>query len=298
MKQYINLLVFVLVAIAIYTAYGIFTFQKDEPQKFVFNEPKLPPELIAQDDAPQRPDEAKQQKQAVEDAQTALTNYHDIMTKLPQQPKDTLSVLIDRMTTSDLPLYFLGAADPQKGNLRSFETLKIDTDSVIDASQKKQNLNCMAKMPVAKILIGSAGKDIMACDASRSLVGPARDPDYIFIGGPENDQITDATGNRIINGGTGDDDIRLGAGRSIIMLDASWGHDTVTVDCAGAVVSDREIPKDFPIPWIYKTMNFIVLGKSIDPKDVVWDKNVLKDKVTGDTLTVNENCFTVVPTAR
>lgn len=298
MKQYINLLILILVAVAIYTAYGIFTFQKDEPRQFVFNEPKLPPELIAQDDTPQKPDEVKQQKRAVADAQTALTNYTDVLAKTPQQAKDTLSVLIDRMTTSNLPLYFLGAVDPQKGNVRSFETLKISTDSVIDASQQKQNLNCMAKMPVAKIMIGSAGKDVMSCGTSRDLVGASQDSDYIFIGGPENDQITDSTGNRIVNGGTGDDDIQLGPGRSIIVLDASWGHDTVTVDCTGSTVADQEIPKDFPIPWIYKTTNFIVLGKSIDPKDVAWDKNVLKNKATGDTLTVNENCFTVVPAAK
>jgi len=107
--------------------------------------------------------------------------------------------------------------------------------------------------------------------------------------------ITDAVGNRVVNGGTGNDTIKLGQGRTIIVLDASWGKDTVTVDCTGAMIAQTDIPTGFSIPWIYKTENFIVLGNSINPKDVEWNGNVLTHKVTGDTLTVNQNCFTVVP---
>jgi hypothetical protein len=63
-------------------------------------------------------------------------------------------------------------------------------------------------------------------------------------------------------------------------------------------VNEAEIQKGFPIPWVYKTTNFIVLGDGIDPKDVSWKDNVLTNTVTGDTLTVNQNCFTVVPSVQ
>jgi Ca2+-binding RTX toxin-like protein len=290
MKPYINFLIFVLAAIALYTAYGMFAFQEDEPKPFVFNEPKLPVDLILKD-------EENPNSPAIEMAQKALTYYRDEQKKAPQQANDTVALLVDRMTNSDLPLYFLSAPNAQNGNKRSFETLKISSDSIIDPSlsQNKLTLNCSAKAPMANMIIGTYGKDVIGCDMPRQIQGGTADADVMFIGGPEDDVISDVTGNRIVNGGTGNDTIKLGAGRSIIVLDASWGKDTVSVDCTGATIQPAEIPSGFAIPWVYKTTNFIVLGNSINPKDVEWRGNVLTHKITGDTLTVNQNCFTVVP---
>lgn len=295
MKLYINFLIFIITAVILYTAYGILNFTKDEPTPFTFSSPVLPPELVKQDEGGAKSQEVAQQKLAVDQAQRALTGYHLAQASLPQQASDTLALIVDRMTSSDLPMYFLSAPNLQTGNTRTFQLLKIDTQHTLEGGQSTGALNCAAKPPTSSIVIGTTGKDVISCDAMRDVTGLSQDPDYIFIGGPDNDQITDGTGNRIVNGGTGDDVITLGKGRTILILDASWGHDTVTVDCSGATIGAGEIPKDFPIPWIYKTTNFIVLGKSIDPKDIVWNGNVLTDKVTGDTLTVNQNCFTVVP---
>ena len=179
--------------------------------------------------------------------------------------------------------------------MRTFETLRMPMDSVIDPSKSKQSLNCTSKMPVANIVFGTSGKDVIVCDAVRDVMGTGIDPDFIFIGGPENDQITDTPGNRIVNGGTGNDVLNLAAGRTIVLLDSSWGKDTLTIDCVGAFIDTSQIPTGFPIPWLSKTTNFIVLGRSINPADVYWNGNVLTHKATGDTLTVNQNCFTVVP---
>lgn len=295
MKPYINLLIAVIVVVVLSTIYGIFTFQVDEPRPFVFSEPKLPSELIQNDEASSAAN--KQQDLAVEEAQKALNYYRAEQKRAPQQANDTLALLVDRMTNSDLPLYFLSGKNPQNGDRRVFETLKISSESTIDpaTAQKKISLNCTSKMPVATIILGTDGKDAITCDAVRDTAGQGLDPDYMLIGGPEDDQITDAAGNRIVNGGTGNDTITLGAGRNIVILDASWGKDTLKVDCTNALIQQNEIPAGFAIPWIYKTMNFIVLGNSIDPLDVEWVGNVLTHKVTGDTLTVTDNCFTVVP---
>lgn len=298
MKQYVNFLIFVIVAVVIYTAYGIMSFTKDEPTPFTFNAPVLPPELVKKDEGPEWEQEVNQQKLAVDAAQKALTGYQLAQASAPQQVSDTVSLIIDRMTSSDLPMYFLSGPNPANANLRGFQTLKIETDRSLEGGQGNATLNCSAKSPVSSLIIGTTGADTISCDATRDITDLSHDPDFIFIGGPDNDQITDGIGNRIVNGGTGDDVIKLGTGRTILILDASWGQDTVTVDCAAATINDAQIPKGFPIPWIYKTNNFIVLGKSIDPKDVVWEGNVLTNKATGDTLTVNQNCFTVVPAVK
>jgi Ca2+-binding RTX toxin-like protein len=296
MKPYINFLIFLVVAVSLYTAYGLITFRVDEPREFVFNEPKIPTELILMDETNDTP-EGKTKVLAVDEAQKAIDYYTTAQAKAPQQANDTIALLVDRMTNSGLPLYFLSAPTPQAGGLRNFETLKINTDSVIDPStaETKPNLNCSSKTPAANIVLGTSDKDNISCDANRDVTGVANDPDVFFIGGPEDDQIVDAVGNRVVNGGTGNDVIKLGAGRSIIILDASWGHDTLTVDCNGAMVEDNQITKGFPIPWVHKTTNFIVFGSSLNPSDVEWRGNVLTHKITGDTLTVNENCFTTVP---
>lgn len=297
MKPYINFLIFVIAAIALYAAYGMFTFQVDEPKPFVFSEPKMPPELILMDESAENTPDAKQRALAVEEAQKAVNYYSDEQKKAPQQVNDTIALLVERMTNSDLPLYFLSGANGQNGNRRIFETLKIDSGSIVDPSisNSKQTLNCISKTPMANIIIGTSGKDTIGCDSVREVNGSVSAPDVMLIGGPDDDLITDVNGNRIVNGGTGNDTIRLGAGRSIVVLDASWGKDNLTVDCTGAAISPNEIPSGFAIPWVYKTANFIVLGNSINPKDLEWRGNVLTHKVTGDTLTVNQNCFTVAP---
>lgn len=295
MKPYINFLIFIVVAVALFTAYGIMNFRVDEPRQFSFNEPKMPANLILMDEEATTP-ESKLKKLAINEAQKALAFYTSIQDKSPKQANDTITLLINRMTSSDLPMYFL-SANTNVGELRSFGTLKISADSIVDPAteERKVNLNCSSKTPMASIVLGTDQNDSISCDVSRNIAANSSDDDVFLIGGPGNDQIVDNVGNRIINGGTGDDIIRLGAGRSIIILDASWGNDTLTVDCKGSLVQPNEIPKDFPIPWIGKTTNFIVLGQSISPLDVEWRGNVLTHKVNGDSLIVSDNCFTVVP---
>lgn len=295
MKPYINFLILVVVAVALFTIYGLATFKTDEPRQFVFSEPKVPAEFLMMDESNNDSPESKAKTLAFNEAQTALVYYTNAQTKAPQQANDTIALLVDRMTNSDLPFYFLTAIDAN--GLRKFETLKINTDSVIDPStaKTKPNLNCSSKTPLANIVLGTSDRDNISCDVGRDLTGTMNDFDVFLIGGPENDQIIDSVGNRIVNGGTGDDVIKLGAGRSIVILDASWGKDTLTIDCTGATIEPNQIPQGFPIPWVDKTANFIVFGSSVNPNDVQWNGNILTHKITGDTLTVNQNCFTTVP---
>lgn len=296
MKPYINFIIFIVIAAAIYTAYGILSFKVDEPRQFVFNEPKVPANLILLDEDAEKNPQSKLKKLAVDEAQKAMAYYSSVQEKTPPQANDTISLLVNRMTNSDLPLYFL-STNKNLGELRSFATLKISSDSVIDPStaDKKITLNCSTKTPMATIVLGTDQKDTISCDVARNIDANTPDADFFLIGGPGNDQIVDSVGNRVINGGTGDDVIRVDAGRTIIILDASWGKDTLTVECAGSMIQPNEIPKNFPIPWIATTTNFIVLGDSINPADVEWRGNVLTHKVNGDSLIVNDSCFTVVP---
>lgn len=302
MKQFVTLLAAILIAIALYTVYGLLTFQPDEPKPFVFSDPVLPPEIIAEQKEVEASTlnaaEEQQKQMALGEAQKAFDLYKSYEETASQQVKDTLTAINTVMASWLMPAYFLSAPNPLAGGQRNFEKLKIEVSNSVSLDTTQKTLNCAAKTPAASIVIGSTGPDILGCDVARDITGQKGDADVILIGGPDNDTINDAVGNRIVNGGTGDDTITLAAGRSIVVLDAAWGHDTLTIDCTGANIAPNEVPRGFPIPWLSKTSNFIVLGDGVEPKDVVWKANVLTNVASGDTLTVNENCLTVVPSAQ
>lgn len=295
MKLYLRLLTLIAVGATLYTLYGLMTFQPDEATPFSFNEPKLPPELIAEDNIVLNADETERQKLAVQDAQRALDTYRSAAQSANTQIKDTVSLIADRTANWELPPYFLTTASPSAGAPHNFQILGLDMSNILDSSSGQTSLSCSVNTPFARTIVGTTSGDVMGCDKVRDITGQQNSSDVIFVGGPGNDTITDVTGNRVVNGGTGDDTITLGQGRSLIILEQSFGHDTVTVDCTGARVTEADLPKGFPIPWVYKTTNFIVLANGLDAKDMVWKENVLTNTVTADTLTVSDNCFTVVP---
>lgn len=285
MKLYLNFLFIVIGLVIAYNLYGIVTFQKDEPIPFVFNEPKLPPEIVEATEP--KVDEAV--SVAVTKTQNGLQTYNALSYSVPEQGKDTFNTLITKMREGDLPVYFITASDAANNNMRSFELLSFSTPL-----KPLSTTSCKGE-PLNSFIIGTSETDRLICDVDRTAPDATTKADVLMIGGPGNDIIIDADGNRIVNGGTGDDQITLGGGRSIIVLDASWGHDTLSVKCVGANIDPTQIPEGFPIPWTSPTSNFIVLGQGIQPQDIEWRGNVLTHKVTGDTLTVNQNCFTVVP---
>jgi hypothetical protein len=294
MKLLIAILLFLLASISLYTIFNLLTFSPDEPQPFVFSDPVLPPDVTQETTVTLTPEEKEKQDNAISTGQTAIAQYRLLQDSAPKQVKETIAILVSRISNWEVPSYFLSAPVAANGNLRTFEPLNIDLSNIALATDAQTSVDCGARDASANVLVGSSAKDTLKCTTERNMVGP-KSVDALFIGGPEADVISDFKGNRIINGGTGDDKITLGEGRSIIVLDAAWGNDTVTVNCHTAAIKPEEIPKDFAIPWVYKTSNFIILGNGIDPKDVAWKGNVLTNTLTGDTLTVNENCFTVLP---
>lgn len=297
MKQFLTLLVIIIAAISLYTIYGLLSFQADEQKPFVFNDPVLPAEIQEEERSAAVPSlsagEELQKDRAVEAAQKAFETYRIYRESAPAQVKDTIATITNMIEAWSLPAYFPSTTNDQVGGLRVLQRLFLDVTNVVS---DKETLDCSSKTPPASVVIGDSGKDSLSCRTERDTSGKSQDKDIVFIGGPGDDRISDVTGSRIVNGGTGDDTITLGKGRSLIVLDAAWGHDTLTIDCTGANVSASEIQKGFAIPWVHKTTNFIILGDGIDPKDVSWKENVLTNMVTGDTLTVNQNCFTIVPT--
>lgn len=299
MRQSIVLLVLILAGIGLYAAYGMITFQPDEAKPFVFAEPRLPEGLkmapdgsgnLVEDTAPQNTAQAQQTTAAMAKLTQAVSLYQGYEKKVPMQATPTFYVLNTAFVNGALPAYLLSQTK-NSSQQRSFEMLTLDPEKSTLITPDKKEINCGSAAGEFDLVIGDSEKNTLSCDVT---AGMTTNKDRVFLAGPGDDKITSSDSNVIVNAGTGDDTISLGKGRVIITLGDSWGKDTLTLDCSDAKVEKTEVPQDFPVPWIHPYTNFIVLGLRINPTDVEWQDNVLVNKVTGDTLTVNEKCFNLV----
>lgn len=298
MRQSIILLVILMIAVVAYTAYGLMTFQPDEAKPFTFSQPILPVELDAAGQAitpgtqPAPVSDAQQQQTDAAMAQLtqAITLYQGYEKEASPQAVSTFSIINAAVFNGRLPAYLLSQSK-NASQMRSFELLTLDPTKVAAIRSGENTLTCGAAPAAADILVGDNGDNKIICD----LEAATTPLDRVFLGGPGNDEIISAHGNRIINAGTGDDKITAGPGRTMVILDDAWGKDTLTVDCGDTKVNPTtEIPPNFPIPWVQPFTNFILLSPRINPADVEWKGLVLTNKTTGDTLSVNDNCFNVI----
>lgn len=278
-----------------YTAYGVFMFEPQKPAPLVFNEPDPATlQTLFADNAqevpvlPLTPAQEKQTDDAVQRIGEAMSTYRQNEENAGLRLKATISLLNGLIASGKMPAYFLNVGDGAAA--RNFELLEINPKSEITVAELKKDIACENENGNAyQVLIGDDASNVLSCGNT-----PIGEGDRIFLGGPGNDSITDGTGNRIINAGSGDDVITLGRGRTILVLEDAWGKDSVTADCSGAEIPKGEIPQGFPIPWTSNFTNFIVLSPRIKTEAVSWQNNILVNSATGDTLTVDNNCFTLV----
>lgn len=294
MRQALTLLVIILVAVGLYTAFGLITFTPDEAKDFVFEEPTLPPELAGEaSSAPPEvaltPEQQQQTTAAMARLTQAVALYQDYEKNSSGQAASTFNLLNTAIINGKLPAYLLTQARNQEA-LRNFELITLDPKKIGMVAAGQPSLNCGSGSTGYDILVGDNTANTLNCEAPL----PTAPLDRVFLGGPGDDKIISAAGSRIINAGTGDDSITAGLGRTIILLDGAWGHDTLTVDCSGTTVDKSEIVPGFPVPWVHPFTNFIVLAPSINLADIEWQGLVLTNKTTGDTLSVNENCFNLI----
>lgn len=295
MKTIATLVILIVLAAVAYTAYGVASFEPQKPAALVFNEPS--PETLKSlgiyEERPVTveltPEQKKQKDQAINKITDAMKIYQGYGELAGQQLKGTISLLNSAMAAGRLPAYFLTVTNGQN-RARSYQTLSFDPANFKSVEAGQQNVTCaITDVGSTDALIGDDGNNAISCSLPDSIKGK----DQIFLGGPGDDVITDDSGNRIINAGTGNDTIKLGPGRTIIVLEDGWGQDNLTMNCTGGRIENSEIPSGFPIPWIAKTTNFIVLSPRINAASVEWQGNTLKS-TNGDSLTINDNCFTLI----
>lgn len=297
MRHAIILLIVIFAGLALYAGYGLLTFEPKRARPFVFSAPILPPELMADQKAAEAdavtltPQQQEQTTAAMAQITQAINLYRDYERDANPQAVSAFVMLNTAILNGRLPAYLL-SHDKNIANVRSYQLITLDPRNSQSIAGGQPKVTCDGDIVgrFYDIIIGDNRDNKLECTAP----AVATPQDRIFLGGPGDDTIISEGGNRIISAGTGNDTMTAGPGRTVILLDDAWGKDILNVDCTNAVVDKSEIPPNFPVPWVQQYTNFIVLGPRIRPADVAWNGLILTNKVTGDTLTVNENCFNLV----
>lgn len=297
MQKLIPLIVLTMLAGAIYTAYGVYSYtpkQLDPPQ-FDIGRPD-PEEIRRNIERKQKelniPEKLEAKKERiVERIETTLQKYKNFVEDAPQPASDTLKTLYKLMRNNKLPVFYPDSASEGEQDTLSFSELALERVNAGRArSQDSDALACEASGDrIDNLIIGSGRDNTLSCS-----VEPAKGDVRIYIGGPGDDNITDQRGHAIINAGSGDDIMTTGRGSTIVYIETGWGTDTLNISCDGARLDPESFPDDMPAPWPYKYTNFLVFAPGITPDDIAYKDGVVRHRDTDDKLILDQNCFNYI----
>lgn len=176
----------------------------------------------------------------------ALELYKKLLETLPEEPKESMSLLIDLMEKGQMPVFFPNGDAIGPNASRYFEPLQINPFSVRVSTTSNPNIDCE---PQKGAHTSKPKKWITECLESKScpvkeepgvVVGDSQDNkikcrqgNQIYWTGAGIDTIYDSYGDEIIEAGSGDDIIDVNYGRHILIFRQGWGKDKVTDRCLG-----------------------------------------------------------------
>lgn len=209
-----------------------------------------------------------------------LAGYREILSSFPSEGQSTLEVLIRAMEIGELPVLHVDTNLNSSGepplDLQPlvYSHHKFLTDKVKSDPCRKIQQNLESNV----ILIGGPDRDTLECPFHKA----------IYIGGDGPDELKGAFKNGIYNPGPGDDAVDTVHGRSVIVLEKGWGHDSLTATCHSLIDPEN---KEW-LGWPHKYHNFVVFGPDILPKHLRREsEKVIIHVPTGDKLTMKNTCF-------
>lgn len=286
-----------------YTLFGILTFEPERPPPLQFDSVET---LIArnQDEAKAKaggvdttlsPADEQRKMKAVTEVQQVVAEYEAVTPTLPVPAVPIMQVLTEYTRTGALPPRFVDA--PDRATQYQFDGSNVM--NTIDNPGPLMNcegnvglgLNPEATVP-ATILIGNETANSLTCTAAASQASTIR----MFLGGPGDDQLTNAGAAAVFVPGSGNDKMQQGSGAALVYLEEGWGNDTLAVDCASAQLDQSRIPADLAYPWHFQFRHFLIFSPRIAEGDIAWDptQNSLKNVRTGDTLTTSGKCLNMI----
>ncbi len=326
MRLMVFLMVAILIAGVVFTAYRVMTYNPPHVSKYLASLQKEVDDVDINGDV-DKAMEAKKER-IVSKIKRAIGVYKRFEEEAPQQAKQTIQLIIGMVQEGKLPSYFIRVPHPGEviDKTRKFDMLDFSPENYLEVNAKNEPLNCediVGKAPTdlsrykletqsdglrkyvcveepcpryeyADIMIGNALDNKIYCEPKMKEYSG----DQLYILGPGDDIMDDKYGNKIVNGGTGNDDLRLGGGRKILVFEEGWGNDKIYADCINSKVDRRSVLSvEAPVFWKYKYTNFIIFGPTVNPEDMEWEtKQKLVNKRTGDSITFknDSSCFNLI----
>ena len=141
MRHAIILLLVIFAGLALYTGYGLITFEPQRARPFVFSDPVLPPELIADQQAAaadaisMTPEQQEQTTAAMAQITQAINLYRNYERDAGPQAVSAFVMLNPAILNGRLPAYLLSQNKNVAGQ-RSYELITLDpknAQSIADA---------------------------------------------------------------------------------------------------------------------------------------------------------------------
>jgi hypothetical protein len=172
--------------------------------------------------------------------------------------------------------------------VQSFQNSRQLTFSGI-VNEKLKCSNAIAnrqRMPNALVVKGDKHDNTIKCSRGNQL----------YMMGDGNDVVDDAWDDDIIYGGPGNDYLDSGWGNDIFYFGYGWGEDTIEKTCHDSLFDRRNTHSSEKYYWAkdWHYSNFIVFGPKIKTSDIIKVKNKLIHKITGDSITLKNDCFNLV----
>lgn len=286
-----------------YTLFGILTFEPERPAPLQFdsvetlmakNQEAAKAKAGGVDTTLSPADEARKMK-AVSEVQQVVAQYEGTIPTLPAAAAPVVQVITEYTRTGALPPRYVDAP----GRATTYQFDGGNSMNTIDNPGPLMNceglvglgLNPDASQP-ATVLIGNEEANSLTCTANAVNAETIR----LFLGGPGDDQITNAGAASLMAPGSGNDKMQQGSGAALVYLEEGWGNDSLAVDCTTAAIDQTRLPPDLSYPWHFAFRHFIIFSPRIAQGDITWDPtdNILKNIRTGDTLTTTGKCVNLI----
>ncbi len=315
MRMLIVLSVLIVAVAAIYTLFGISSYDPPPVQPLSFETPLQSPALEEEARGPVIDPELEEVKdKAVAQIVTAIQSYDRIWPDLPPQAGNMQALILQSIKRGGFPALYPVVPENPEGVVNFVpyniqmrvddvlvqQDLTLDSESLENSESEDGDIaienieNVQVEevqpdysrcLPDASIVLGDLEDNVMNCPPGADGIS------RIISTGPGKDAVATGGTQTFIEPGSGDDLMKAGPEQTTIILDSFEGQKKIEMDCSRASIQNRQLSDDYPLAWTEPFIHYIVFGTQIKPEDIIVEGNKITNKENGATLTFSRNCF-------
>ncbi|MGB1077141.1 MAG: hypothetical protein ACPG05_02455 [Bdellovibrionales bacterium] len=289
MRSFILLTVLILLGGFGYIGFSVLTYEAETPIRYDLTPPSAEDEIAEKKALELSPEDQKRKDEIMSFLKTALDAYNTEWSAFPVQVSDVSLALLSAIQSNDLPTFYPISSHSNTPSVAEYRTI-MPVSAMIQ--QVPENMDegvvsiAQCETGSEGFILGDTGRNTLSCKK------PTREKFRLYFSGPGDDTIN-VRGNALINSGSGNDVIEVGPEFTMIYVEPNFGMDSIKMDCTKAnEVASNSNPA---IPdWKYDFKHFLIFDSRIAKDDVSVSGTAIRHDVTGDQITLNENCLNIV----